>query len=239
MITVAVGSTLWIAARVHRYSAAYSDRFGLGSVARDVNHLTRRVSPGAPWTYLDLVRRLALGFLVVLAMPASAVGKGRLAPPGNSGVSQYVESVPTAGGGQPTTSVHPLGGPGARGGSGRGGRGPGSGAGGTIPAATQRALDQQGADGRSAAALALATAPATFRGQAGSGRSGNAGAYGGSSSTSPSQHASASSPVSSVFRALTGSSSSGSGLGVLLPIILVVCALLLSVVAVLRRRRTT
>ena len=178
--------------------------------------------------------RFALALVALLVLPATAVGKGRtLAPPGNSGVSQYVESVPTAGGGQPSNSVHPITGAAGHSGSGRGG-GPGSGAGGAIPTATQRALNQQGADGRSAAALAVATAPRSSGGQGGT-----TGGTESASSSSATPHATGSSPVSSVFKALTGSSSSGAGLGVLLPIILIVCALVLSVVAVVRRRQTT
>ena len=88
------------------------------------------------------MRRFALALIAVLALPASAAAKGgttTIAPPGNSGVSQYVETVPTAHGGQPTSSVHKGGGGSghAQGGGGPGGSGGGPG-GRSDPAATQR-----------------------------------------------------------------------------------------------------
>ena len=56
------------------------------------------------------MRRVAIALAILLALPAVAEASSRtLAPPGNSGVSQYVETVPTAGGGRPTSTVHPGG----------------------------------------------------------------------------------------------------------------------------------
>ena len=71
--------------------------------------LAKAVSPVRPCSYLEVMRRFALALIAVLALPAAAAAKGStttIAPPGNSGVSQYVETVPTAHGGQPTSSVH-------------------------------------------------------------------------------------------------------------------------------------
>ncbi len=128
------------------------------------------------------MRNSVVGLLVslVLVLPASAVAaKGTIAPPGNSGVSQYQENVPTAKGNQPSNTIGP-------GGSG----GPGS-SGGALSPSTVRGLDHQGSAGRNAAALAEATAPRAARpvkkifGDPGS------------------------SPVGSIVKALTGSSNGG------------------------------
>ena len=72
------------------------------------------------------MRRVGLALAILLAAPAWAQARVHtIAPPGNSGVSQYLETLPTAGGGQPTNSVHPLAGPvgGSGGSSGAGGSG--------------------------------------------------------------------------------------------------------------------
>jgi hypothetical protein len=159
------------------------------------------------------MRRTVIGLLVLvlLVLPASALAKLRtIAPPGNSGVSQYQEDVPTAKGNRPTDTIVPGG----------GSHGGGS-SGGTISTSTLRALDKQGSAGRKAAVLAEATAPGSAR----PAKSGGANIAPGSS------------PVSSVVKALTGSSSSG-GLGPLLPIILIVSLLGAAALAILRRRAT-
>src|ERR1700758_2135226 len=119
------------------------------------------------------MRRIGLALAILLATPAWAQARVHtIVPPGNSGVSQYLETVPTAGGGQPTNSVHPVAGPvgGSGGSSGAGGSGGSAASGGTagnagagggtpIAASTQRALAAQGPTGAAAAALAVATAP--------------------------------------------------------------------------------
>jgi hypothetical protein len=160
------------------------------------------------------MRSAAIGLIVLvsLLLPASVLAKVRtIAPPGNSGVSQYQEDVPTAKGNRPTNTIVP------------GGTHGGGSSGGTISTSTLRALDKQGSAGRKAAALAEATAPGPARPS----KSGGANTNGGSGS----------SPVSSVVKALTGSSSSG-GLGPLLPIILIVSLLGAAAIALLRRRAT-
>lgn len=185
---------------------------------------------------------LALTLLTAGSFSSVAVGK-TVAPPGNSGVGQYVEVIPTAGGGRPSSTVHSGGAGTVHNGSGGGGTssssGGGSGSGssggaansggsGSISAGTQQALARQGPAGRAAASLAKATAPAGVKPTdvknrprpRGSGASGNGG----------------SSPVSTIFKALTGSGSRG-GLGPVLPIILIVAALSAAALALLRRRR--
>ena len=190
------------------------------------------------------MRRFALALIAVLAVPGSAVAKGgttTIAPPGNSGVSQYVETVPTAHGGQPTSSVHNRGGGSSHSGGPGGGAGGGSGSGSTISPSTQRALASQGATGAAAAAFIQATAPtgplAATGGRQGD-ASGATGATGGAGRSRPAvSEGEGASPANAVFHALTGSTASG-GLGSLLPIILIASLVVLSALALLRRRRT-
>jgi hypothetical protein len=173
---------------------------------------------------------LLAGVALVLALataPAQAknCGSHTVAPPGNSGVNQYVEHVPTACGDKPTNKVG--GGAGGAGGSG----GPGSG--GAIPASTASLLAKLGAAGRGAAAFAQATAPGH------AGRNGGTPSNGaGSSSVSGASTGAGSSPITSLVKALTGSSSGG-GLGTFLPILLIASAIGLGGIALLRRRRAT
>jgi hypothetical protein len=187
-------------------------------------------------SYYLIVSALALG----LSVPSLASARGRvLAPPGNSGIGQYVEVVPTAGGGQPSNTVHSHGAaggvPGGRNG-GTGGSGGAGGSGGTggsgggaVSPATAKALAAHGNDGKAAASLAAATAPAIAHHGAGS----STGSSGGSgSAASPS----GSSPTSSVLKALTGSS--GGGLGPIIPVVLI-ASLLGAAGLALRRRRAT
>jgi hypothetical protein len=75
---------------------------------------------------------------ILLGIPASAGASRVIAPPGNSGVGQYVEVVPTAGGGSPVGS-HP----------------PGRGA--ALPASTVKRLNGLGPDGKALAAFAQQT----------------------------------------------------------------------------------
>lgn len=172
------------------------------------------------------VRRIAIALVLALGAPASAQARVHtIAPPGNSGVGQYLETVPTAGGAQPSNTVHPLVGT-AR------GSGPNSGAGGTggspggdpLSPSTRRDLAKRGPAGAAAAALAQATAPTATRGAGAGARSAVSG--GGAS------------PATSVLKSLTGSSS-GSGLGPLLPSLLVLSLLGAALLAVLRRRRAS
>ncbi len=201
------------------------------------------VSPHGGRNVCLFVRRVAIALAILFAVPASAEASSRtLAPPGNSGVGQYVETVPTAGGGRPTNTVHPgggtvghPGGPGGTssgGGTGGGGSGRGGGGDGAIPASTQHALAAQGPAGVAAAALAEATAPSRPRSAARTGSAGPA------SSVSAASASEGSSPTASVFKALSGSTSGG-GIGPLLPIVLIGSVLAAAVLALVRRRRTS
>jgi hypothetical protein len=163
------------------------------------------------------MRSAVIGLLVSLVLPASALAASSpttIAPPGNSGVSQYREDVPTAKGNRPSSAFTP-------------GGGGSNGSGGSVSPSTLRALNKQGSAGRKAAALAQATAPTSGTPAGPKTVKANAG----------SQDFGAS-PVTSVVKALTGSSNGG-GLGALLPIILIACLLGVTALALLRRRRAT
>jgi hypothetical protein len=182
---------------------------------------------------------LAAGLLALAATPALARHHRHrpLAPPGNSGINQYVESYPTASGNQPTNRVHRHNGshgsgPTAGAGGGGGGGG-GTGGGGGVSNATASALAAQGPSGAAAASLAQATAPShprVHRQPVAGPRviQGNpVAAVGGSPSA-----------ASSIFKALTGSSTSG-GLGLLLPVLLIIALVGAAGLAVLRHRRAS
>src|SRR5690348_15672707 len=63
------------------------------------------------------MRRSIIALVAALAFPPAAAAKGHpIAPPGFSGVQQYVETIPTAHGGKPTRGLH--GGSGHQGGGG-------------------------------------------------------------------------------------------------------------------------
>jgi hypothetical protein len=191
-----------------------------------------------------LCTTLALGVTSILALPAAAFagGKGTVAPPGNSGVSQYVEDVPTVKGNKPSSTIvvthnggggsgHSGGGAGSgssgggAGGSGSSSGGSGSGGGSaavsqaTISPAVTRKLNRSGKAGKSAAALAKATAPIV---------------------TKQKLHASKPPAAAStqVLSSLEGSTGGG-GMGAFLPIFLIASLVLVSIVGILHRRRTT
>jgi hypothetical protein len=197
------------------------------------------------------MKRFLLTLLIALGVSAPAQATvHNVAPPGNSGVNQYIESIPTDHGNQPTNSVHSKSGSSHSGGAvgGGGSSGGGGGAGGSagsgaasgssgpsapVPASTQRALSSRGADGRAAAALASGTAPRVVpRGHT----HGQSAASPAPIPTPAKASVGGSSALGSLASALTGSASSG-GLGTLLPVILVV-ALLGSAGMAIRRRRS-
>jgi hypothetical protein len=157
-----------------------------------------------------------LGCLALACPAAASAHRHTIAPPGNSGVGQYVEVVPTATGGRTSSSVHPH--PGVGGG------------GGPIGPSTQRTLESLGTDGAEAAGLAEATAPARVHRQLGTtsgskllGRRG--------SSLSERQG----SPAGQVLRTFAGSAGGG-GLGIFLPVILIGSFLAAGGISLLRRR---
>jgi hypothetical protein len=193
-------------------------------------------------------------FTLILALGASVPAEARnqaISPPGNSGVAQYVESVPTATGGRPTSTIKPgdgsshrsrgVGTSGGSGGSGSGGSGSGGlgsggsgsdGNGGAIAPSVRRALAAQGPDGSAAAALAQATAAAA------PGKAARPDGAEHRSALSAGSTRAGSSPLTALAKAATGSTSSG-GLGPLLPAILTISLLGAGALALLRRRWTS
>jgi hypothetical protein len=152
---------------------------------------------------------VAIAVLSVLALPAAAHAQD--IPPENSGVGQYVEGVPGAGGDKPSDEVSPDD-PGATD---------------TLTPDQQEAIEslsEAGEDGRAAAGLATATAPdrddaeRVERGAVDTG---------GVRAAEPSA-------IGSVFDELAGTR----GMGIGLPIVLGVALVVAIAVVIARRRRT-
>jgi hypothetical protein len=166
---------------------------------------------------------LALVLTAVLALPASAVAL----PEGNSGIEEYIENVPGAGGDRPSD------GGGANGG-GSGGDQPSGGS--PLSPDARAALEDQGGSGAAAADLAAATAPSPAE-LAGGGTNGRAssGGDGGDAAAS----ARTGTGIDHVVGAAVGHPEGG--MGIAFPIILaaVLLATVLGVVARHRRRTET
>ena len=165
---------------------------------------------------------LLLACAAILLVPGSAAA-GSCAPPGNSGVDQYFETVPGAG----CNKSHIPGAPGSGGG------------GGSLPAGTAQQLANQGPAGQAVAQLVKSTGPG------GAGSAGNAGATGGhakpgaGASHPPIAPAQGSNPLSALLHPLLHGTGSG-GTGLLLPLILaaaLAAALGAAGWGVMRRRR--
>lgn len=157
---------------------------------------------------------------LTLAAPAQARRSATLAPPGNSAVSQYLETVPTDKG---NGVAAPLGRQGG-GGQGSGGQG------GALEPSQRRALNRVGADGRTLAAVVDATSPtASEASTAASGgrtpRGNRTSALSPANSLSPKALASggAQSPASLMLSGAIGHG--GGGVGVLLPALMLVAVL--------------
>jgi hypothetical protein len=166
-----------------------------------------------------LVTTLAIGSLLVLPATALAGNGGHHSvPPGNSGLDQYTENIPGAGGNHPTGgggSHHPGGG--------------GGGSGSSVSPGVTHTLDSQGPAGQGAANLAAATAP-DVGGNAPAGHGGKSGgsanAKGGSGTTASgaasggnAASGGSGSGVDAIAAELTGSGVDN-GMGIFLPIIL-------------------
>jgi hypothetical protein len=173
------------------------------------------------------IRALLAMIAVLLAAAAPSAAAQHTVPPGHSGASQYTETLPTAGGETPTSSVHSgtaVGGPSDSGG-GAGGNGSG-GASEATPEITPtqalgshnaRRLEKLGPEGKAAAQLAAsAGAPAAH---SAADRGGGDG----------------SSPVQQVVGELTGTSGS-EGMGLLLPLLIAMTAVV-AVAFIFTRRR--
>jgi hypothetical protein len=181
------------------------------------------VSRGAARAYsVDVKTRLAFtACLVVLVFPAGAVAAS-CAPPGNSGVQQYLETVPGAGCNKPT--------------SGSSGH---HGGGGSLAPSTRRRLAGQGATGQAVERLVATTAPGATGSATGptGGRRRTTGSPGPSKSAPPAADAGSGAVGGALHPILTGASSGG--LGVLLPVFLAGALAVITAAALLRRRRST
>jgi hypothetical protein len=163
---------------------------------------------------------VTLACAVAVTFPSGAIAAS-CAPPGNSGVDQYFETVPGAG---CNKSAIP-----GSGGGGQGGHGSG------LSPSTSRQLASQGPAGRAVAQLVATTGP----GAAGSsGATGKPGTKPGSAGNAiPSGNGS--NPISALLRPLVHGTGAG-GTGLLLPLILVAtlaAALGAAAWGVIRRRR--
>jgi hypothetical protein len=148
--------------------------------------------------------------------PQAAGAQTSNAPPGNSGVDQYFESVPGAGGNRPSAT---QGGPAGR----------------PLSPAAKRRLERLGADGRAAAAAAQATAPPAASG-AKNGRKGsrsNDNGSGGHQQVLGTRSEGRTAPVAAV-KALTGSGNGG--MGIFLPLVLMASLVLAGAYLIARRR---
>jgi hypothetical protein len=177
-------------------------------------------------------RSLLTVCLMALALPAGALGAS-CAPPGNSGVDQYFETVPGAGCNQPPSGGH------------HGSRG-------SLSAATRRQLAAQGAAGQAVARLVSSTGPGGVEASSGSNTGPSHGSTRPSHATGaaprtrrPSAGGDAGAPsgtgrglLSALLRPIVTGSSVG-GLGVLLPLFLAAVLVLVVAVRLLHRRRLT
>ena len=160
---------------------------------------------------------LAVGVLFVYASAALALTK--VAPPGNSGVSQYQEDVPSAGGAVPVTKLPavtklpsgPSGGDASQ----------------AVPHTVVTQLNRDGNSGRAAAELANRTAPAAVALRPPHGTNTHARSI---PRTPP-----ASSAGSQLAGAVVGGS--GGGLGLLLPAVLAGFLIVAIAIVLARRRR--
>lgn len=184
------------------------------------------------------MRAFLLAALAALIVPAGAgAAVGTVIPPSNPAANQYVEGLPTATGGRPTTPVSRV----VPGGTSS------ASASGAIAASTEAALITGGSDGISTERLANVTAPGTglrrsHRRQALAGVGSNGGrSHGGGTASidGPSSGAGSStrrsSPGAMVLGSLIGSGSP-TGLGVGLPLILILSTFGVAVIAWRRRR---
>ena len=166
------------------------------------------------------MRRAAIAVLAclfVVGAPAPAGAQRQVAPPGNSAVDEYLETVPGADGNHP---VKP-------------------GQGGGLPKAARRQLEALGADGKAAAAVANATGPAKAprSGRGGSDSAGdNAAAPSAAGSVEGADSAGGGSgTTAAVARAIGGSG--GMGMGVVLPALLILSLVAALATVVARHRR--
>jgi len=202
--------------------SASSKRSITGAGVAEPRHLKRPPLTSAR----RVARTLAAGVVVLVSCAGAAQAHSpSYVPPGDSSAIEYIETLPTAGGGIPTQGVHRY----ASSGFTQGEAGGGTTASNGAPAVnrrTLRALEHAGRVGASAALLALATGQARMHLPA----AGHGSGEGDVTKGEPAVGA-------QVFDAVTGSLGN-SGLGALLPAILVATAIA-GVAVALRTRRNS
>lgn len=154
----------------------------------------------------------ALVALVLLGAPASALAAAQTnAPPGNSAIDEYLETVPSATG---NSAPKPPSAAGAKGTTANGS---------TLTAAQRTQLERLGADGRALADVVDRTSPRAPDTSA-------------TKHAVPLPDGKGRSPLSEAIDAATGRDGGGGGMGTLLPAILLATLFGFVVLAVLRRR---
>ena len=150
--------------------------------------------------------------LALLVAPPASAQSDQIAPPGNAGVDEYLETIPDPRGNRPSGA--------ARRGGGRRGA--------VVDSRTRSRLRAMGEDGEAAAALADSTAPAANRPPV---------PRGGVPAADLSRAGEGTGPLGSVTSRALGSDASG--MGALLPALLAVTFAGAMAVLLLRRRRRT
>jgi hypothetical protein len=165
-----------------------------------------------------MTRMLTALVALALLLPSAAAAQAPQtnAPPGNSAIDEYLETVPSATGNKPPP--HP----------GQGGEKTGA-----LTPAQRKQLDALGPDGRELAAVVDATGSAPARGATTGG--GTAAGRAVETSTGDVSGAQARSPLRAALSAAVGPHD-GEGMGALLPVILLTSLLGVMAIAVLRRR---
>ncbi len=167
---------------------------------------------------------LATACLLASVLPASSLAADGAVPPGVAGANQYTESVPSADGNESTKSMVHVG---KSGGAGEDTSSPSA----TLGSASAEKLEDLGPEGRAAANLAAAGA------SGGKGGGGPIGMTGGGANQ-PDRASSGSSSFDQVVGQLSGSDSSG-GIGLLLPLLIVMAVVAAAGYLVGRRRTLT
>lgn len=162
---------------------------------------------------------VAIASAVALTPPAAAQARHVIAPPGNSGVEQYVEVVPSAEGNLPVN-------------------GSGTGHGAALPKTTRQRLEASGAEGRAAASFARSTgaAPSAHHRKGGGGSAHSKGSAGGGGSGGGSGSGGSPPPIGPAVQSAAQTGSGGGGLGAGLPIALGAIALIAAAAFLIRRR---
>ncbi len=171
-------------------------------------------------------RYLAIPLVLLASILATDIAGAAVLPPGNSGATQYAQSLPGAAGNEAETGqgkADPGRGEGRESGGGHGPTEPGAEA---VAPETAKELRELGHDGKAALNFASGTSPE---------REGRQGWQSRSGSAASASESGGSSGVGEILSRVTGTSSSG-GMGFLAPV-LILLTLLAAAAYGLRRRR--